>query len=104
MIFPFPLKFIRDAGCFVFEGAVLGAFLYFLLGVSLGLLIAGCFLGCFLLGLSVGLPMYILRGASRFSCVPRGALRFFNIYNITYIKKKKKKKNKKKRSSHVLSV
>ena len=61
MIFPFPLKFIRGARCFVFKGSVLGAFLYFLLGVSLGLLIAGCFLGCFLLGLLVGLPMYTLR-------------------------------------------
>jgi hypothetical protein len=31
----------------------------------------------------------MLRGAPRFSCVLRGALCFFDIYNITYQKKKK---------------
>jgi hypothetical protein len=43
----------------------------------------GCFSGC-----TVGLPMYAPRRFA-LSCVLRGTLRFFDIYNITYKKKKK---------------
>ena len=40
----------------------------------------------FVLGFWLGY-LCILRGASRSPCVPRGTLRFFDIYNFTYQKK-----------------
>jgi hypothetical protein len=86
MISPFPLKFIRGVGLlgvFVSYGFCFGfIFVLIFLGVFLGHMLGFSSQGvCF--GFLVGPPMYTPR---RFPCIPRGALYFFYIYNITYQK------------------